>query len=553
MPKILDYNTLTTAQGCNVLFMGDKASSSTNPEIKNITVDNLFKRESLSALNASGITFYDDGGNASLFIKDGGNVGVGGTTANYDLQVNGDFYVTGGIFDCTGASGSANQYLKSLGSGNYQWVDTSTLGGGTVSGGGSANYIPKWSSSSALTNSIIYEVSSKIGIGEISPGATFHSCGTLSGSDAIVQNCNGAIVELRRNEGTTVTDSLYLSNTGSGFSLGSSNSFANSNININNTGSLGVRTTTLSAALNVSNNQSLVGDFYSSDDSGSVIYFKNTSSCSSAYSNVVSYSSNDGSQKVNWITGTFQDGSSNKYFGIGYKNVNLSSPSCAKFDTTTVCNNLFYINTGGSASLAHNIHTHNKTNTGHNTGRFICVQNIPFTGLDCSSHVTYGNWFNFFPAMGQDGQYLYQLYDLGDTAITSNSYSSLTDVNFRSAHSVWSRAPYDGRLIKAELTVRGSLTTMTNPFFKLGFWCGDKTSIGGQETQYYCNTQALVTYGTVGYKQDYGVLNLSSLDISSTPNSYLGFNAGDYISAGITSACGSLSGILRLHYELKIT
>ena len=553
MPKILDYNTLTTAQGCNVLFMGDKASSSTNPEIKNITVDNLFKRESLSALNASGITFYDDGGNASLFIKDGGNVGVGGTTANYDLQVNGDFYVTGGIFDCTGASGSANQYLKSLGSGNYQWVDTSTLGGGTVSGSGSANYIPKWSSSSALTNSIIYEVSSKIGIGNCSPNATLHIEGSASGSDAIVQNAtNGAVVELRRDSGTTVTNSLYLSNTGSGFSLGSSNSFANSNININSTGSLGVRTTTLSAALNVSTDQLLVGDFYSSDTSGSVIYFKNTNS-SSTYSNVVSYSNNDGAQKVNWITGTFEDDSSNKYFGIGYKNVNLSSPSCAKFDPTTVCNNLFYINTGGSASLAHNIHTHNKTNTGHNTGRFICVQNIPFTGLNCSTHSTYGNWFNFFPAIGLDGDYLYELHDTGDTTIQSNSYSSLTDASCQSAHSAWSRAPYDGRLIKAELTVRGALTTINNPFFKLGFWCGDKTSIGGQETQYYCNTQALVTYGTLGYKQDYGVLNLSSLDISSTPNSYLAFNAGDYISAGITSACGTLSGILRLHYELKIT
>lgn len=550
MPKILDYNTLTTAQGCNVLFMGDKASSSTNPEIKNITVDNLFKRESLSALNASGITFYDDGGNASLFIKDGGNVGVGGTTANYDLQVNGDFYVTGGIFDCTGASGSANQYLKSLGSGNYQWVDTSTLGGGTVSGGGSANYIPKWSSSSALTNSVIYEVSSKIGIGETSPGATFHSCGTLSGSDAIVQNCNGAIVELRRNLGTTVTDSLYLSNTGSGFSLGSSNSFANSNININSTGNLGVRTTTLSAALNVSTNQLLVGDFYSSHSSGSIIYFKNTNS-SSTYSNVVSYSNNDGAQKVNWITGTFEN-SGTKYFGIHHKTAELNTTN-AVFDSSTVCNNLFYINTGGCASLAHNIHTHNKTNTGHNTGRFICVQNIPFTGLDCSTHSTYGNWFNFFPAIGLDGDYLYELHNTGYTTIQSNSYSSLTDANCQSAHSAWSRAPYDGRLIKAELTVRGSLTTINNPFFKLGFWCGDKTSIGGQETQYYCNTQALVTYGTLGYKQDYGVLNLSSLDISSTPNSYLAFNAGDYISAGITSACGSLSGILRLHYELKIT
>jgi len=555
MPKILDYNTLTTTAGCNVLFMGDKASSSTNPEIKNITVDNLFKRESLSALNAGGITFYDDGGNASLFIKDGGNVGVGGTTANYDLQVNGDFYVTGGIFDCTGASGSANQYLKSLGGENYQWVDTSTLGGGTVSGGGSANYIPKWSSSSALTNSIIYEASSKIGIGETVPNATLHIEGSASGSDTIVQNAaNGAVIELRRDSGTTVTNSLYLSNTGSGFSLGSSNSFANSNININSTGNLGVRTTTLSAALNVSTDQLLVGDFYSSSDSGSVIYFKNTSSCSSAYSNVVSYSSNDGSQKVNWITGTFQDGSCNKHFGISYKNANLSQ-SDAKFDSSTLCNNLFYINTGGSASLAHNIHTHNKTDTGHNTGRFICVQNIPFSGINYSIHGNYGNWFNFFPAMGQDGDYLYEVYDTGYTIITSNSYSSLTDQSCRSAHSAWSKAPYGGRLIKAELTTRGNLTqySQTNAFFKLGFWCGDKTSIGGQETQYYCNTQALVTYSTAGYKQASGVLDLSSLGISSTPNSYLAFNAGDYISAGITSACGSFSGILRLHYELKIT
>ena len=550
MPKILDYNTLTTAQGCNVLFMGDKASSSTNPEIKNITVDNLFKRESLSALNASGITFYDDGGNASLFIKDGGNVGVGGTTANYDLQVNGDFYVTGGIFDCTGASGSANQYLKSLGSGNYQWVDTSTLGGGTVSGGGSANYIPKWSSSSALTDSIIYEASSKIGIGETVPNATLHIEGSASGSDAIVQNAtNGAVVELRRCSGTTVTNSLYLSNTGSGFSLGSSNSFANSNININSTGNLGVRTTILSAALNVSTDQLLVGDFYSSSDSGSVIYFKNTNS--SAYSNVVSYSNNDGAQKVNWITGTFEN-SGTKYFGIHHKTAELNTTN-AVFDSSTVCNNLFYINTGGSASLAHNIHTHNKTNTGHNTGRFICVQNIPFSGINYSIHGTYGNWFNFFPAMGQDGEYFYEVYDTGDTAITSNSYSSLTDASCQSAHSAWSKAPYGGRLIKAELTTRGALSSLANPFFKLGFWCGDKTSIGGQETQYYCNTQALVTYSTAVYKQASGVLDLSSLDISSTPNSYLAFNAGDYISAGITSACGSFNGILRLHYELKIT
>src|SRR6056300_588356 len=137
MPKILDYNTLTTTAGCNVLFIGDKNSSITNPEIKNITVDNLFKRETFCALNANGIRFYDDGGIVSLFIKDGGNVGIGGTTANYSLQVNGGFYVTGGIYDCNGSCGSGDQYLKSVGSANYVWADISALGGGTVSGGGS--------------------------------------------------------------------------------------------------------------------------------------------------------------------------------------------------------------------------------------------------------------------------------------------------------------------------------------------------------------------------------------------------------------------------------
>jgi hypothetical protein len=537
MPKILDYNTLTTAQGCNVLFMGDKASSSTNPEIKNITVDNLFKRESLSALNASGITFYDDGGNASLFIKDGGNVGVGGTTANYDLQVNGDFYVTGGIFDCTGASGSANQYLKSLGSGNYQWVDTSTLGGGTVSGSGSANYIPKWSSSSALTNSIIYEVSSKIGIGNCSPNATLHIEGSASGSDAIVQNAtNGAVVELRRDSGTTVTNSLYLSNTGSGFSLGSSNSFANSNININSTGSLGVRTTTLSAALNVSTNQLLVGDFYSSHTSGSVIYFKNTSSC--AYSNVVSYSNNDGAQKVNWITGTFEDGSSNKYFGIGYKNVNLSSPSCAKFDTTTVCNNLFYINTGGSASLAHNIHTHNKTDTGHNTGRFIHVVSLPIIHKG-------GTAICFIlPPMGVNPRWYC-------TTLGASSYTfpSETEYSTNCGEYAYNSMPYDG--IISSITghvMNDSITTLNagGLVINLKIFKGyDDPSTNSNICGTFSQTLSDPTSIAAGDRQN---LNLSAFS-----GSTCAFTAGEHLLFSYCAACGNFVGNLNIKYEFKIT
>lgn len=538
MPKILDYNTLTTTAGCNVLFMGDKASSSTNPEIKNITVDNLFKRESLSALNASGITFYDDGGNASLFIKDGGNVGVGGTTANYDLQVNGDFYVTGGIFDCTGASGSANQYLKSLGGENYQWVDTSTLGGGTVSGGGSANYIPKWSSSSALTDSIIYEASSKIGIGETVPNATLHIEGSASGSDTIVQNAaNGAVIELRRDSGTTVTNSLYLSNTGSGFSLGSSNSFANSNININSTGNLGVRTTTLSAALNVSTGQLLVGDFYSSNTSGSVIYFKNTNS-SSTYSNVVSYSNNDGAQKVNWITGTFEDGSSNKYFGIGYKDIELSSSSCAKFDNSTICNNLFYINTGGSASLAHNIHTHNKTNTGHNTGRFIHIVTLPLVHFN-STAIAY-----VLPPMGVNPRWY--CTDLGGTG--SRPFAQVGDYGNEFGDYAYNSMPYDGIISSVtghvinddSSSLSAGALTINLDIFK-GYDTPVANNLCGTFSQTFPNPTTIGSGGT------------QNLNLSVFSGATCSFVAGEHLLLSYRAACGQFVGNLNIKYEFKIT
>lgn len=538
MPKILDYNTLTTTQGCNVLFMGDKASSSTNPEIKNITVDNLFKRESLSALNASGITFYDDGGNASLFIKDGGNVGVGGTTANYDLQVNGDFYVTGGIFDCTGASGSANQYLKSLGGENYQWVDTSTLGGGTVSGGGNANYIPKWSSSSALTDSIIYEASSKIGIGETVPNATLHIEGSASGSDTIVQNAaNGAVIELRRDSGTTVTNSLYLSNTGSGFSLGSSNSFANSNININSTGNLGVRTTTLSAALNVSTDQLLVGDFYSSNTSGSVIYFKNTNS-SSAYSNVVSYSNNDGAQKVNWITGTFEDGSSNKYFGIGYKDIELSSSSCAKFDNSTICNNLFYINTGGSAYLDHNINTHNKTNTGHNTGRFVYISTIPFEKIQSNWNGTSAvaaNNFSYAPAFGINP---FGVYNSDCLMPITSEFTNSNSNTFESAMA-WGWPPYAGRLIKVHARISGARSASQGDVI----WRFLNSEGSGSDSTYYEGSFQWSTSTNV----------ISSENSSIPENANTTFSAGQELSFALAAPSGQWDALVDLVYEFKIT
>ena len=71
-----------------------------------------------------------------------------------------------------------------------------------------------------------------------------------------------------------------------------------------------------------------------------------------AYNSVIAYSNYESSaQKVNWLTGTFMDGSSNKYFGITYKdNTNLSSGDVMMIDNSTVTNNLFYIK---NATISH--------------------------------------------------------------------------------------------------------------------------------------------------------------------------------------------------------
>jgi hypothetical protein len=70
--------------------------------------------------------------------------------------------------------GGPNQVLQlpsTIGASPYQLEWTTPAGSGTVVGSGTANYIPKWNSSSGLTDSIIYESSSNIGINTSSPSA----------------------------------------------------------------------------------------------------------------------------------------------------------------------------------------------------------------------------------------------------------------------------------------------------------------------------------------------------------------------------------------------
>ena len=80
MGKINEYGSITLPDAADLLFIGD---TSNGYQINNITVANLHKVAQVQAVGPAGLSLLDDGGGYGIFIKDGGDVGIG--TATPDL------------------------------------------------------------------------------------------------------------------------------------------------------------------------------------------------------------------------------------------------------------------------------------------------------------------------------------------------------------------------------------------------------------------------------------------------------------------------------------
>jgi hypothetical protein len=82
------------------------------------------------------------------------------------LVVEGDARVTGAIFDSTNAPGTSGQVLTSTVTGT-DWKSLAEISG--VDGTGTANYLSKWADADTITNSIVYDNGTNVGIGTASP------------------------------------------------------------------------------------------------------------------------------------------------------------------------------------------------------------------------------------------------------------------------------------------------------------------------------------------------------------------------------------------------
>lgn len=77
---------------------------------------------------------------------------------------------TSGVINVTGA-GTSSQYIKGDGT-------LATFPSSLISGTGTTNYLPKWTSSTAIGNSLVYDDGTNVGVGTNSPSFKFDVLGT---------------------------------------------------------------------------------------------------------------------------------------------------------------------------------------------------------------------------------------------------------------------------------------------------------------------------------------------------------------------------------------
>lgn len=121
-------------------------------------------------------------------IVQNGDVGINTTSPDQKLHVTGNVRVTGAYYDSNNSPGLSGQILSSTATGT-DWVSLSEIQG--VDGTGTANYLAKWSDIDTITDSVVYDNGTNVGIGTSSPATKLHITGDITGTNKVlIENTN---------------------------------------------------------------------------------------------------------------------------------------------------------------------------------------------------------------------------------------------------------------------------------------------------------------------------------------------------------------------------
>lgn len=147
----------------------------------------------------------------------------GGTAGNATPTAGAIAYGTGTAYAFTTA-GTSGQVLTSSGAGAPTWTTPTT---GTVTGTGTTNYVAKFSSSSAIGSSVLYDDGTSVGVGTASPTARL----TIAGTSALFAVKTPNIVETATVSATAATGTIAYDLTTQSVLYYTSNASANWTVN----------------------------------------------------------------------------------------------------------------------------------------------------------------------------------------------------------------------------------------------------------------------------------------------------------------------------------